>query len=451
MKYKPHEYQQFTTTFIEQHPQAAIFLGMGMGKTISTLTAINDLIYDSFDVTKALIVAPLRVARDTWPAEIRKWDHLANLRYATILGTPAQRRAALDQDADLYIINRENIPWLVDELGKTWPFDMVVIDEMSSFKNHKAARFKKLNSRRKNITRLVGLTGTPAPNSLLDLWAQFRLLDGGQRLGKFIGHYRDRYFLPDKRNGQQIFTWKLKPGADEDIYRRIQDITVSMRTTDYLDLPKCTAVDYVVHLNKKERAAYEKLQAEMVIELADGDAIDAPTAAALTGKLLQFSSGAVYTDEKAILPIHDRKLDALAAIIDEAEGQSVLVAYWFKHERPRILKRLPGAVALNSAEDFDRWSRGEIPVGLIHPSSAGHGLNLQTGGHILVWTTTPYSLELYEQTNARLYRQGQTEPVTIIHIVTAETIDSAVAAALVRKDNMQSALIDAVKAELERT
>lgn len=450
MKYKPHDYQQFTTNFITTHPEAAIFLGMGLGKTIITLTAIKSLILDSFEVTKVLIIAPLRVARDTWPAELAKWDHLADLRMSVMVGDKKTRTAALNQDADIYVINRENIPWLVEATWPDWPFDMVIIDELSSFKSHQARRFKALRKCRPKIRRIVGLTGTPAPNSLLDLWAQFALIDGGKRLGKFITHYRDRYFLPDKRNGPQVYSYKLKEGADQEIYEQISDITVSMRTTDYLQLPPLTITDYPVSMSKTEETKYKQLKKDMVLELEDGDAIDAPTAAALAGKLQQASSGAIYTDDEGgYLELHGRKLDALEDIIESANGEPVLVAYWFKHEVPRILERLPRAVQLNSAQDFKAWNRGEIPIGLIHPASAGHGLNLQDGGHLLVWLTLPWSLELVEQTNARLFRQGQKQPVTITRITCAGTIDRQVTAALETKNSTQTALVEAVAAELK--
>lgn len=450
MKYTPHPYQEFTTDYIETHPQAAIILGMGMGKTIITLTAINNLIYDHFTVHKALIIAPLRVARDTWPQEIEKWEHLANLRTAVMVGDKHTRQQALSTDADIYITNRENLPWLVDHVGHDWPFDMVVIDELSSFKSHQAKRFKALRKMRPHINRIIGLTGTPAPNSLMDLWAQFALIDGGDRLGKFVTRYRNRYFLPDKRNGAQIYTYKPRPGAEQEIYDAISDITVSMRTTDYLDLPTVTYTDHPVTLSAPEQAAYDRLKKDMVIQLGD-TTIDAANAAALSGKLQQLASGAIYTDEEHnTTTVHARKLDALEDIIEQANGATVLIAYWFKHEARRILDRFPQARALATSQDFADWNHGKIPVGLIHPASAGHGLNLQAGGHILVWFTTPWSLELYEQTNARLHRQGQTEPVSITHITAENTIDTRVSAALDCKTLTQNALVTAVAAELGR-
>lgn len=419
-----------------------------MGKTIITLTAINNLIYDHFTVHKALIIAPLRVARDTWPQEINKWDHLTNLRTAVMVGDKHTRQQALNTDADIYITNRENLPWLVDHVGHDWPFDMVVIDELSSFKSHQAKRFKALRKMRPHINRIIGLTGTPAPNSLMDLWAQFALIDGGDRLGKFITRYRNQYFLPGKRNGAQIYTYKPRPGAEQEIYDAISDITVSMRTTDYLALPAVTYTNHPVTLSTPERAAYDQLKKDMVIQLGD-DTIDAANAAALSGKLQQLASGAIYTDdERNTTTVHARKLDALEDIIEQANGATVLVAYWFKHEASRILDRFPQARVLVTSRDFADWNSGKIPVGLIHPASAGHGLNLQAGGHILVWVTTPWSLELYEQTNARLHRQGQTEPVSIIHITAADTIDTRVSHALDGKATTQDALVAAVAAEL---
>lgn len=449
MKYEPHDYQRHTTQFIIDHPEAAILLGMGMGKTISTLTAIEALKHDYFTINKVLVIAPVRVARDTWPAEIQKWDHLAGLTVSPIIGTAKQRQAAANRQADIYTIGRENIPWLVKHHGNRWPYDMVIIDELSSFKNPQAKRFKALKKVRPKITRIVGLTGTPAPNSLLDIWAPFRLIDNGQRLGKFITHYRDQYFLPDKRNGQVIYSWKIRPGADQAIYDNIADITVSMRTTDYLTLPEVTHQHIEVTLAPKEQKMIDTLKKDLVLDLGD-DTIDAANAATLSLKLQQLAGGAIYNEDgTAIIEVHDQKLKALAELVDQADGNTILVAYWFKHERDRILSTIPGARVLDTTEDFADWNAGKIPVALIHPASAGHGLNLQSGGHIMVWYTTPWSLELYEQANARLHRQGQTEPVSIIHIDTANSIDQTVHQALARKDTTQQALITAVAAELD--
>lgn len=447
MEFKPHNYQAYAIDFIKTHPVAGLFLGMGMGKSVSTLTALNDMMFDSFQVARALVVAPLRVARDTWPAEVEKWDHLGHLKLSVIVGTAKERRQAIHTDADIYVINRENLPWLIKELGDDWPYDTVVIDELSSFKNHKAARFKALASRRKHMRRIIGLTGTPAPNSLEDLWAPFKLFDGGERLEQYITHFRSRYFDPDKRNGHQVFSWKLKPGADDAIYDAISDVTVSMRTTDHLQLPPLTSTSKMVYLDARERQVYNQLKKDMLVHL-EGETIDAGSAATLSNKLLQLSSGAIYADEGKTITVHAQKMDALEDIVEAANGHTVLVAYWFKHELERLLRHFPQGRTLSTAQDMADWCAGKIPVAFIHPASAGHGLNLQSGGHILVWHTVPWSLELYEQTNARLFRQGQTEPVSIIHIEAANTIDQQVIKSLESKNQTQSALIEAVKAQL---
>ena len=449
MKFKPHDYQRYTIQFIIDHSESAIFLGMGMGKTISTLTAINDLIRNRFETQKVLVIAPIRVARDTWPAEIHKWDHLAGLTVSPIIGTAKQREAAANRRADIYTIGRENIPWLVKHHGNRWPYDMVIIDELSSFKNPQAKRFKALKKVRPKIHRIVGLTGTPAPNSLLDIWAPFRLIDNGQRLGKYITHYRDQYFTPGRRNGTVVYNWNLRPGADQAIYDNIADITVSMRTTDYLQLPESTHQHITVQLPTKARKHIDTLKRDLVLDL-DDDTIDAANAATLSLKLQQLAGGAIYNETgDDYITIHDEKIQALTELVDQAQGNPMLVCFWFKHERDRILDAIPGARVLDTAKDFHDWNNGDIPVALIHPASAGHGLNLQAGGHIMVWYTTPWSLELYEQANARLHRQGQTDPVSIIHIDTADSIDQTVHQALTRKDTTQQALITAVKAQLE--
>lgn len=449
MQYKPHEYQQHTTQFIIDHPEAAILLGMGMGKTISTLTAINELIRNRFETRRVLVIAPIRVARDTWPEEIHKWDHLKGLTVSPITGTAKQREAAANRRADIYTIGRENIPWLVKHHGSRWPYDMVIIDELSSFKNPQAKRFKALKKVRPKIHRIVGLTGTPAPNSLLDIWAPFRLIDNGQRLGKYITHYRDQYFTPGRRNGTVVYNWNLRPGADQAIYNNIADITVSMRTTDYLQLPAATHQHITVQLPTKARKHIDTLKRDLVLDL-DDDTIDAANAATLSLKLQQLAGGAIYNEAgDNYITVHDEKIQVLTELVDQAQGNPMLVCYWFKHERDRILDALPGARVLDTQQDFHDWNNGDIPVALIHPASAGHGLNLQAGGHIMVWYTTPWSLELYEQANARLHRQGQTEPVSIIHIDTADSIDQTVHQALTRKDTTQQALITAVKAQLE--
>ena len=448
MQYKPHRYQEFAKEHIIRHAVAALFLDMGLGKTVITLTAIKELMYERFEIQKVLVIAPLRVARDTWPAEIRKWDHLAGLTYAVAVGTQAERLAALRSKADIHIINRENVTWLVEESGLPFDYDLVVIDELSSFKSYRAKRFKSLLSVRRTVKRIVGLTGTPSSNGLMDLWAQFRLLDLGERLGRYISRYRERYFLPDKRNAQVVFTYKLKPGAEEQIYNAISDITISMKAEDYLDLPPCIHNVVKVALSEREREVYERFRKEMVISLG-GEEIDAMNAAALSNKLLQMANGAVYDDRHTGHQIHDRKLDALEDLIEAANGRPVMVCYWFRHDLERIRRRFPTVRELKTAQDIEDWNAGKIPVALVHPASAGHGLNLQYGGCTLVWFGLTWSLELYQQTNKRLHRQGQKSTVVIHHIVADGTIDELVLAALHRKDQTQTALIDAVKAVLE--
>ena len=448
MNYRPHEYQKYATDFILTHPIAAVLLEMGLGKSVITLTAIQDLCLDSFEVHRVLVIAPLRVARDTWPAEIQKWDHLKDLSYSVAVGTAQERRAALQKPAFVHIINRENVQWLIEESGIQWQYDMVVVDELSSFKSHQAKRFKSLLKMRPQIKRFVGLTGTPASNGLMDLWAEFRLLDMGKRLGRFITHYRDSFFMPDKRNGMQVFSYKLRPGAEAEIYRRIGDITISMKSADYLQMPECVMNTVPVTLSEDEHKEYQEMARDLVLKL-HGVEIDASNAAALSGKLCQLANGAIYTEDKHTLHFHDRKLDALEDLIEGANGKPVLVAYWFQHDLARIKKRFK-VRELKSSKDITDWNAGNIPVAVIHPASAGHGLNLQAGGSTMVWFGLTWSLELYQQTNARLWRQGQqADTVVIHHIITRGTIDEAIMKALSEKDKSQAALIDAVKAQLE--
>ena len=452
MRYEPHDYQQYAIQYIETHPIAAVLLDMGLGKTSITLTALNDLLFDRFLIRKAIVIAPLRVARDTWPDEIQKWEHLRSLHYSVAVGTEAERLAALERQADIYIINRENVQWLVEESGIPFDFDMVVVDELSSFKNHQAKRFKALMKKRPGVERIVGLTGTPTGNGLMDLWAEFKLLDMGQRLGRFIGQYRTRFFLPDKRNGQVVFSYKPLPGAEQEIYRLISDITISMKSTDHLHMPELISSAYTVCLSEEEMQRYVSLKQELILQLPDGE-ITAANAAALSGKLSQMANGAVYADDRAVIPVHDRKLDALEEIIESMGGKPLLVAYWFQHDLERIRERLHKLnipfSCLESAGSIHRWNTGEIPVALIHPASAGHGLNLQGGGSAIVWFGLTWSLELYQQTNARLWRQGQrAETVVVQHIIAKGTIDERILKALSEKDTTQAALIDAVKADL---
>jgi len=448
MKYKPHEYQTYATDFILTHPTAAVLLEMGLGKSVITLTAIYELCLNSFEISRVLVIAPLRVARDTWPDEIRKWDHLKGLTYSVAVGTEPERKSALLQPTHIHIINRENVRWLIEESGLPFDYDMVVIDELSSFKSYQAKRFRSLMKARPHVKRIVGLTGTPSSNGLMDLWAEFRLLDMGKRLGRFITHYRDEFFLPDKRNGQVIFSYKPKPGAEDEIYRRIDDITISMKSADFLKMPECVMNEVLVTLSNPERSAYDTLRRELVLSL-NSEEIDAVNAAALSGKLCQMANGAVYGDEKRVVQIHVRKLDALEDLIEAANGKPVLVAYWFKHDLARIQERFH-VREIRTSKDIADWNAGAMPVGLIHPASAGHGLNLQAGGSTLIWFGLTWSLELYQQTNARLWRQGQqSETVVIHHIITKGTIDEQIMAALKQKDKTQAALIDAVKASLE--
>lgn len=449
MKFIPHEYQKYAIEYIKQNPVSAILLDMGLGKTVISLTAINDLMYDSFEVHKVLIIAPLRVARFSWGAETRKWEHLKNLRYSIVVGTEKERRAALQRKADIYIINRENLPWLID--NSKFDYDMVVVDELSSFKNHQAKRFKAFMKVRPMVKRIVGLTGTPSSNGLMDLFAEFKLLDMGQRLGRFIGQYRSKYFQPDKMNGMIVYSYKPLPGAEERIYEKISDITISMKATDHLQMPELISSRYDVELSPTERQKYEQLKKDLVLPV-DDEEITAANAAALSGKLCQLANGAIYDDDKKAIQIHDRKLDALEDIIESMNGRPLLVAYWFKHDYDRIVERLSELkvpfVKLDTDESIEKWNRGEIPVALIHPASAGHGLNLQSGGSTLVWFGITWSLELYQQTVARLWRQGQKNTVVIQHIITKNTIDENIMAALEKKEHTQSALIDAVKANI---
>ncbi|PKL27813.1 MAG: DEAD/DEAH box helicase [Spirochaetae bacterium HGW-Spirochaetae-2] len=453
MTYTPHDYQQYASDFIEEHPVAAVLLQMGLGKTIITLTAVHNLLFDSFEVRKVLVIAPLRVARDTWPIEIDKWDHLQLLRASVAVGNTTDRISAFKRKADLYIINRENVQWLIEESALPFDFDMVVVDELSSFKNHRSKRFRALMKRRPRVSRIVGLTGTPASNGLIDLWAQFKLLDKGVRLGRFIGAYRDAYFSPDKRNGQIVFSYKVAPGAEERIYRAIEDITISMKAQDHIRMPELVSTEYRVTLSDEERMVYERLRKDLVLDSSGGQ-VTAANAASLSGKLLQLANGAVYTDEGTTIVLHDRKLDALEDLIEAANGQSVLVAYWFKHDLSRITARLEklGVLfsPLDSSESIRVWNEGNLPVGLIHPASAGHGLNLQGGGNCLIWFGLTWSLELYQQTVARLWRQGQqSETVVVQHLITEQTIDERIMRVLSGKALTQEALIEAVKAELD--
>lgn len=444
MQYKAHDYQAYASEFIITHPACGLLLDMGLGKTVITLSALWELILDYFEVGRVLIIAPLRVARDTWPREIAKWEHLNGLSYSVVVGTEKERRQALAKPAFIYIVNRENVSWLID--NGYFKFDCVVVDELSSFKSHQSKRFKSLRKVRPTVKHMIGLTGTPAPNGLIDLWAQINLLDMGERLGRYIGGYRDRYFMPDKRNRDVIFSYKPKEGAEEAIYEKISDICVSMKAADHLKMPELIVSNVEVEMNEKEQKMYDDLKSDLILPLEGGD-IDAQSAVGLSNKLHQMANGAVYDENGGVREIHDRKLEALEDLIEAANGKPVLIAYWFKHDRDRIIERF-GAVPIDKSEDITKWNEGKIPVAIIHPASAGHGLNLQEGGCHLIWFGLTWSLELYQQCNARLWRQGQKRTVTIQHLVTKGTIDEDVLLALECKDVTQEALLRAVKARI---
>lgn len=448
MKYKPHSYQEYATNRILAQPAVGLFLEMGLGKTVSTLTAISELMHDRLDVQRTLVIAPLRVAQDTWSRECQKWDHLRYLRIAKVLGDRHQREEALKQRADIWVINRENVEWLVEYYGRAWPFDMVVIDELSSFKSSKANRFRALRKVRPLISRIVGLTGTPAPNGLMDLWPQLYLLDRGERLGKTITGYRQEYFVPGKRNRTTVFTWDPKAGAQEDIYGKISDICISMSAADWLQLPDCLYQVVPVQLTVKARAAYNKLERDSILDLGNSEIV-ALTAATLANKLLQAAGGGAYDSEGAAQVVHDCKLDVLEEMIEAANGQPVLVYYAYKHELDRIRKRIGGR-KLETAGDIADWNAGRIPILLAHPASAGHGLNLQDGGHHIIWYGLTWSLELYQQANARLHRQGQQHPVIVHHLIAEGTIDEQVMKVLEGKAEGQNGLLEAVKARIEK-
>ena len=447
MKFVPHEYQKYATKFIEENDISALLLDMGLGKSVITLTAIRNLIIKG-EVGRVLVIAPLRVARSTWPDEIAKWDHLNDLTYSVAVGTEKERLGALRKNVEIVIINRENVDWLVNKSGYRFNFDMIVIDELSSFKSYSAKRFKALLKVRPYVERIVGLTGTPSSNGLMDLWAEYRLLDFGERLGRYITRFRLKYFEPDKRSATVIFSYKLLPGAEDQIYNAISDITISMKAKDYLKMPDLIINEVTVDLDLAERRTYETLRKEMVVQISEQEEIDAVNAASLSGKLLQMANGAVYDEDKRVLRIHDKKLDALEDLIEAANGKPVLIAYWYKHDLERIKERFNVREILTD-QDIRDWNNGKIDVAVIHPASAGHGLNLQQGGSTMIWFGLTWSLELYEQANARLYRQGQKETVVIHHIITKGTIDEDVMQALKRKEKTQSALIDAVKARLK--
>lgn len=447
MIYNPHGYQKFATQKIEELPACALFLAMGLGKTVCTLTAVNDLMYDSFKVSKVLVIAPKRVALDTWTTESKKWDHLKHLEISRVLGSRGERITALEKDADIYVTNREQVTWLVDYLRKQWPFDMIVIDESSSFKSNTSKRFKSLRIVRPLVDRIVLLTGTPAPNGLMDLWPQLYLLDMGQRLGKTITGFRNRYFVPAKFDGHIVYQWEPKRGADDAIHKKIDDICISMKAEDYLKLPERIVNDISIALDDKEMALYRKLERERVLKL-DEETITAATAAAVYNKLLQMANGAIYDEYGDYINIHDKKISALGEIIENACGHPVLVFYDFRSDYDRLLKVYPKARTLNSQKDIQDWNAGKIPLLLAQPASMGHGLNIQAGGHICVWFGLNWSLELYQQANARLHRQGQQHTVIVHRLITQGTVDEQVIKRLESKDDRQESLMEAVKARI---
>lgn len=462
MKYVPHAYQKYNILRLVADPiqgqyfseGLGLFLDMGLGKTVITLTAVNDLKYNRFAICKVLIIAPKKVAESTWSKETAKWDHLKLLRVITVLGSQAKRIKALNTPADVYVINRENVPWLVEYYRNAWPFDMVVVDEFSSFKSHQAKRFKALSWVRKHIKRFVGLTGTPAPNGLLDLWAQVYLLDGGARLGKTISAYRERYFEADQRSREQVFSYAPKPGADEVIQGLIGDICVSMKAEDYLELPDCTHITVPVLLDSKAKTSYEKLEKEMLLEIDDTTTIDAGSAAVLTNKLLQLCNGAVYDENREAVEIHGCKIEAFTELIEGLNGKPALVFYNFQHDLARIKKALSGmglrVRQLKTPQDETDWNNKQIDILLAHPASAAYGLNLQQGGNYVIWFGLTWSLELYQQANKRLHRQGQTEKVIIYHLVVEGGVDDDVMVALEDKGATQDRLMTALKARIEK-
>lgn len=442
-----HAYQRTAVEHIKEHPESALFLDMGLGKTVSTLTAIVDLI-NFFEVSKVLIVAPKRVAEMTWGDEVENWQHLNGLRVSVIKGTAKQREAAARADADIYTVSRDNLVWLLQMWGGSKvPYDMIVLDELSSFKNHQSKRFKAAKIIRRSCNRVVGLTGTPAPNGLIDLWAQMYLVDGGVRLGKTITDYRANYFRPGAQNGGIIYEYKPLPTTENVLSEKIADITLSMKALDFLDMPELTYINNYVELSPKVKKQYDKFEEDQVLQLMQEEEITALSAAALSNKLLQFAGGAIYDADRQVHGVHNEKLETLVEMIEAANGSPVLVAYNFQHEKDRILDALKdyGAEALEGVDSVRRWNNGEIPVLVTHPASAGHGLNMQKGGNRIIWFGVTWSLELYQQFNARLWRQGQRSGVFVHHIVARGTIDEKVIAALSGKAATQDGLMSAVK------
>lgn len=449
MHFKPYPYQQTGIDWIINKPSCALFWGMGCGKTVTTLTAVNDLLYDRMEDGPVLVIAPKRVAENTWSKEAAKWNHLQHLRVSLISGTAEQRLAALDALADLYVIGRDNVVWLVETLGNAWPFKIIVIDELSSFKSHQAKRFKALRRVLGRVHRVIGLTGTPSPNGLTDLWSQVYLLDRGERLGRTVGAYRARFFRPDRMNGHIVYSYRLLEGAEESIHSRLADLCMSLKKEDYLDLPGQIYEDIELTAPPALLKQYKQFERDRIMECMGEDGeIVALNAASLTGKLLQFTNGAIYDTDRGVHELHDVKLEALEELIEAANGEPVLVFYAFQHDRDRIRRRIE-CRELSTSRDIDAWNRGEIPVAIAHPASVGHGLNLQQGGHIIIWYGLTWSLELYQQANERLNRPGQTHVCRIYHLILKGTHDERVLAALANKNTSQRALIDALRQVVE--
>lgn len=451
--YIPYPYQAYCHNRIIDTSHVGLFLDMGLGKTVITLTALHDLKYNRFAMRRALVIAPKKVAEDTWQTEAAKWNHLSQLRVVSVMGTATQRVMAMQQNADVYVINRDNTQWLVDHYGHGWPFDVVVLDESSSFKNHQAKRFKALKAIRHKINRIIELTGTPNPHGLMDLWAQVYLLDGGKRLGRTISVYRDMYFVPDKRNRTTIFSYAPKPGADQAIYDSISDICISMKAADYLDLPEIIYEDIPVVLDGAAARAYKQLAREAVLEV-DEETITANNAAALSGKLLQLCNGAVYDENHNVLPVHDCKIEAFMEVVEQLGGQHALVCYYFNHDRDRLLAALSKTNlrvrVYKDIQDKNDWNAGKIDLLLVHPASCGYGLNLQDGGHHIIWFGLTWNLEEYQQTNKRLHRQGQTHPVIVHHLVVKGGRDEDVINSLASKDDVQEALLESLKVRISQ-
>ena len=454
MQFRPHQYQEAAAQFIVDHPKCGLFLDMGLGKTVTTLTALDGLMNDTFDITsgKILVIAPLRVAEHTWSTECKKWDHLKHLTISRVIGSEKQRLKALKEKADVYVINRENLVWLVDLLGKNWNFNTVIVDELSSFKNSKSKRFRALKKVTPLFDRFIGLTGTPAPRSLLDLWPQLYLMDRGQRLGKTYTAYKDTYFTPGWRNGYVVYEWNLRPGAEEQIQEAIKDICMSLKAEDWLKLPERVNVMHEIELGETLMKKYQKFEREKLMELESSEALVASNAGVLAGKLTQFTSGAIYKEDKSCTIVHEVKLQALEDLVEASNGQPILIFYNFQHDKVRIKEQLKSydIREIKSEKDIDDWNAGKVEILLAHPAAMGHGLNMQDGGHIIVWYSLTWDLELYQQANARLHRQGQKKSVLIHHLIAKGTIDEDIIKKLTDKAAQQNDLIEAVKARIKK-